>query len=133
MSRDRRRRADQALADAVDWQPNNAGSGRAVPIKSLRDFIRWLSIGAGLYLVDCLVATLEHEAPDAPWIARGVHPAYLFFGTCGWLLAPLIFAINERMDTQREARRPTRPGCPLLENLRLARNHPEIPAARAAC
>ena len=72
----------------------------AVPIKSLRDFIRWLSIGAGLYLLDCFVATLEHEAPDVPWIARGVRAAYLFFGTCGWLLAPLIFAIKERIDTQ---------------------------------
>jgi hypothetical protein len=66
----------------------------AVPIKSPRDFIRWLSIGAGLYLLDCFVATLEHEAPDVPWIARGVRAAYLFFGTWGWLLAPLISAVN---------------------------------------
>jgi hypothetical protein len=73
----------------------------AVPIRSLRDFIRWLSIAAGLYGLDCLVATLEHEAPGVPWIARGVYAGYLFiFVTCAWLLAPLIFAIKKRIDTQ---------------------------------
>jgi hypothetical protein len=52
-------------------------------------------------VLDCLVATLEHEALALPWIARGPYAAYLFFvGTCGWLVAPLFFAIKERIYTQ---------------------------------
>jgi|HubBroStandDraft_1064217.scaffolds.fasta_scaffold1903274_1 hypothetical protein len=60
-------------------------------------FFRWLSIGACLYLMGCLVVT---DMPDVPWIERGIRFGPLPFTTVGWMLLPLIQLIKQRVDSQ---------------------------------
>jgi hypothetical protein len=60
-------------------------------------FFRWLSIGACLYLMGCLVVT---DMPDVPWIERGIRFGPLPFTTVGWMLLPLIQLIKQRIDSQ---------------------------------
>jgi hypothetical protein len=58
------------------------------PFKSPWHFLAWVLIGACLYAVDCL---LVNDAPNVPWIERGIYAGRLFLLTVVWfVLVPLI-------------------------------------------
>jgi hypothetical protein len=68
-----------------------------IKLRSFRDFLGWLIIGGGLYLIDCLIT---NDRPDVPWIERGIRLGPLPFLIIGWMLGPLIQVIKERIDSQ---------------------------------
>jgi hypothetical protein len=68
-----------------------------IKLRSARDFLGWLIIGGGLYLIDCLIT---FDMPDVPLIERGIRLGPFPFLVIAWILGPLIQLIKERIDSQ---------------------------------
>src|SRR5580658_5090993 len=68
-----------------------------VKLRSFRDFLGWLTIGGCLYLIECRITT---DAPDVPFIERGIRLDPFSIAVIAWILAPLIHLIKERIDSQ---------------------------------
>ena len=66
----------------------------------LQTFAVCWAVAACSYLIDCLiVSTLDHP-PNVPWIALGAYSGVGILFTLGFLVAPILLAIFDRIDSQ---------------------------------
>jgi hypothetical protein len=81
----------------IAFAPTGIMTPTGIKLRSFSDFLGWLIIGGCLYLIDCLITT---DMPDVPFIERGIRLGPFPFAVIGWMLAPLIQLMKERIESQ---------------------------------